>query len=210
MGLWCVEWWPRDNECHRQGSQPASVQQGVGAAGLDSGLESWDSGLSGSSPRHPHIGSNMMSFANEQQADGEATEAMAKQLADLQQQVQHLRQQQAQQQEEKWQLQQQLLQHQEEQQLLKHELAQLQTFAQQQEEKLAVSEEIISRMQGLANRLGSIRCVNSRRCNAQHLPALSCMLCVLMLLAGSVGSTASDVTYFFFSASPTGHVAGIL
>jgi hypothetical protein len=71
--------------------------------------------------------------------------------------VQALQEQLAEEQKYSQLLQQQLVQQLNESESLRQQVEQLQAFAQQQEEKLAYSEEIISRMQSLAGRLATIR-----------------------------------------------------
>jgi predicted RNase H-like nuclease (RuvC/YqgF family) len=85
--------------------------------------------------------------AQQQEQHLAASEAM---VAELQKQL-------AEAQEHGQLLQQLILQQHVEKQSLEQQVEQLQAFAQQQQDKLAHSEEIISRMQSLAGRLATIR-----------------------------------------------------
>uniref|UniRef100_A0A383WK78 Uncharacterized protein n=1 Tax=Tetradesmus obliquus TaxID=3088 RepID=A0A383WK78_TETOB len=123
-----------------------AVVSSIGAVGLDS----WGSGKSAIHQQH-HEGT---ASAKE---DEDAQQVQQQQLAASMALVEQLQSQLAEAQEQRLWLQQQVMQHQVENQSLQQLVQQLQTFAQQQQEKLAYSDEIISWMQSLAGRLATIR-----------------------------------------------------
>lgn len=123
-----------------------AVVSSIGAVGLDS----WGSGISAVHQQHQEGTASA-------KEDEDAQQVQQQQLAASMALVEQLQSQLAEAQEQRLWLQQQVMQHQVENQSLQQLVQQLQTFAQQQQEKLAYSDEIISRMQSLAGRLATIR-----------------------------------------------------